>query len=127
MREQHFVPLSHRLSPSCASCSRSLVRTATCFPCVQERIAADEREHVERGPRRLGYDKDTMTAHGFRSMASSLLNEQQWHGDVIERQLAHGERDKVRGMRQLRRTTAGTAEDDAGVGGLPRHPARSIR
>lgn len=38
-----------------------------------------------------------MTAHGFRSMASTLLNEQQWHKDAIERQLAHGERDKVRG------------------------------
>jgi hypothetical protein len=30
-------------------------------------------------------------------MASTLLNEQQWHKDAIERQLAHGERDKVRG------------------------------
>lgn len=46
--------------------------------------------------RRLGYDRETMTAHGFRSLASSLLNEQQWNKDAIERQLAHGERDKVR-------------------------------
>ena len=46
--------------------------------------------------RRLGYDKNTMTAHGFRSLASSLLNEQQWHRDAIERQLSHGERDRIR-------------------------------
>ncbi len=46
--------------------------------------------------RRLGYDKETMTAHGFRSLASSILNEQHWHKDAIERQLAHGERDKIR-------------------------------
>ena len=46
--------------------------------------------------RRLGYDKDTMTAHGLRSLASSILNEQHWHKDAIERQLAHGERDKIR-------------------------------
>lgn len=39
-----------------------------------------------------------MTAHGFRSMASTLLNELGWSGDVIERQLAHGERDGVRAV-----------------------------
>lgn len=40
---------------------------------------------------------DEMTAHGFRSMASTLLNEQGcWNRDAIERQLAHGERDEVR-------------------------------
>ena len=47
--------------------------------------------------RRLGYDKSEMTGHGFRSMASTLLNEQGWHHDAIERQLAHTERDAVRG------------------------------
>ena len=36
-----------------------------------------------------------MTAHGFRSLASSILDEQHWHKDAIERQLAHGERDKI--------------------------------
>ncbi len=38
--------------------------------------------------RRLGYTKYEMTGHGFRSMASTLLNEQGWHSDAIERQLA---------------------------------------
>ena len=37
-----------------------------------------------------------MTGHGFRSMASTLLNEQGWNRDAIERQLAHGDRDNVR-------------------------------
>jgi integrase len=46
--------------------------------------------------RRLGYRKDEMTGHGFRSMASTTLNEQGWNRDAIERQLAHGERDNVR-------------------------------
>ena len=44
----------------------------------------------------VDYDKETMTAHRFRSLASSILNEQHWHKDAIERQLAHGERDKIR-------------------------------
>ncbi len=37
-----------------------------------------------------------MTGHGFRSLASTLLNDQGWHRDAIERQLAHAERNNVR-------------------------------
>jgi integrase len=46
--------------------------------------------------RRMGYSGQDMTGHGFRSMASTLLNEQGWNRDAIERQLAHGESDAVR-------------------------------
>jgi len=46
--------------------------------------------------RRLGYTGDEMTPHGFRSMASTTLNEKGWHPDVIERQLAHVEGNSVR-------------------------------
>jgi integrase len=46
--------------------------------------------------RRIGFDKDIMTGHGFRAMASTRLNEMGWAPDVIERQLAHAERNKVR-------------------------------
>ena len=46
--------------------------------------------------RRLGYSNQEMTGHGFRSVASTLLNEQGWHPDLIELQLAHAERNKVR-------------------------------
>ena len=45
--------------------------------------------------RRLGFTKDEMTGHGFRSMASTLLHELGLPHAVIERQLAHGERNKV--------------------------------
>ena len=46
--------------------------------------------------RRLGYTSDEMTGHGFRSLASTCLNEQGYHPDLIELQLAHAERNKVR-------------------------------
>ena len=46
--------------------------------------------------RRMGFAKDEMSGHGFRSMASTLLNEQGWNRDAIERQLAHAERNSVR-------------------------------
>ena len=45
---------------------------------------------------RLGY-KGKMTSHGFRAVASTILNEMGFRGDVIERQLAHAERNEVRG------------------------------
>ena len=45
--------------------------------------------------RRLGYAKEEMTGHGFRSMASTLLHEMGWNHQVIERQLAHAERNAV--------------------------------
>jgi len=45
---------------------------------------------------RLGY-KGKMTGHGFRAIASTVLNESGFRSDVIERQLAHCERDEVRG------------------------------
>lgn len=45
---------------------------------------------------RLGY-KGKMTGHGFRAVASTILNETGFRHDVIERQLAHCERDEVRG------------------------------
>lgn len=44
---------------------------------------------------RLGY-KGIATAHGFRALFSTVANEADWDGDVIERQLAHVERNKVR-------------------------------
>lgn len=44
----------------------------------------------------MGYSGDTMTAHGFRGMASTLLNEQGWSPDAIERQLCHMPKDQVR-------------------------------
>jgi integrase len=46
--------------------------------------------------RRMGYAKEEMTAHGFRSMASTILNEKGYNGDWVERQLAHAERNNVR-------------------------------
>lgn len=46
--------------------------------------------------RGMGFSNDQMTAHGFRSMASTLLNEMEFRSDVIERQLAHVEGNSVR-------------------------------
>lgn len=52
---------------------------------------------INRPLRRLGFGKDDMTGHGFRSAASSMLNESGlWSPGTIERQLAHVDNDSVR-------------------------------
>jgi integrase len=52
---------------------------------------------VNAALRRLGFSGDEMTAHGFRAMASTLLNESgKWHPDAIERALAHKDNDSIR-------------------------------
>ena len=66
------------------------------YPSVRNRSNPMSENTINAALRRLNYGSDQMTAHGFRSMASTLLNEAGWNKDAIERQLAHGERDKVR-------------------------------
>ncbi|MDR1242346.1 MAG: site-specific integrase, partial [Deltaproteobacteria bacterium] len=66
------------------------------FPSMRANSAPISDVTLLAALRRMGYDKDTMTVHGFRSMASTLLNEQGYNRDWIERQLAHGERNTVR-------------------------------
>lgn len=51
---------------------------------------------VNAALRRMGFGKDEITGHGFRAMASTLLHEQGWKSDVIERQLAHREANAVK-------------------------------
>ncbi|HEY1096097.1 MAG TPA: integrase arm-type DNA-binding domain-containing protein [Alphaproteobacteria bacterium] len=61
---------------------------------------ASKSKHISNGAilmalRRMGY-QNKMTGHGFRSLASTILNEKGYQPDVIERQLAHEDNDKIR-------------------------------
>jgi integrase len=85
MRELHIVPLARQAvvlrRPLEAHTGRDgRLRTAA-RPISENTLGA--------ALRRLGFSKDEMTAHGFRAMASTLLNEQGFPPDVIELQLAH--------------------------------------
>jgi len=67
------------------------------FPGVRSAIRPISENTVNAALRRIGYTADEMTGHGFRSLASTLLNEQgRWDSDAIERQLAHSEENGVR-------------------------------
>ena len=65
------------------------------FPGARTRVRPMSENAVLAALRRMGYTKEEMTGHGFRSMASTLLHEMGWNHQVIERQLAHAERDTV--------------------------------
>jgi integrase len=96
MREPHIVPLSRQAVAVLQDLRPLTGRSLFVFPSVRTPLRPMSDNTVNAALRRLGYAKDEMTGHGFRSMASTLLNEQGWNRDAIERQLAHGERDAVR-------------------------------
>ena len=96
MRVQHIVPLSTQAVAVLRDLQPLTGRFAFAFPGVRSRFRPMSENTITAALRRMGYSGQDMTGHGFRSMASTLLNEQGWNRDAIERQLAHGERDAVR-------------------------------
>lgn len=96
MREQHIVPLSTQAVDAIKELQPLTGRGKYVFPGARTNGRPMSENTVNAALRRLGYTKDQMTGHGFRSMASTHLNEQGWNRDAIERQLAHAERDGVR-------------------------------
>jgi integrase len=97
MRKPHHVPLS-RQSAALFLWAREISGPAGyVFPSIRTRTRPMSENTVNAGLRRLGFAGDEMTAHGFRAMASTLLNESsKWSPDAIERALAHGDEDRVR-------------------------------
>ena len=96
MGQPHIVPLA-RQSIVLLTDLQPLTGTGQyLFPSVRSLDRPLSENTINAALRRLGYTKDEMTGHGFRSMASTLLNEQGWNRDHIERQLAHAERNKIR-------------------------------
>src|SRR6202008_1284473 len=67
------------------------------FPSIRSKDRPISDNTLNAALRRLGFAGDEMVAHGFRPMAAPCLNEQGWHPDVIELQLAHAERNESRG------------------------------
>jgi len=95
-RAPHVVPLSQQAVAILKELHPLTGTGRYVFPGLRSLSRPMSENTVNAALRRLGYDQHTLTGHGFRSMASTLLNEQGWNRDAIERQLAHGERDAVR-------------------------------
>ena len=96
MRERNIVPLSSQAVALLRQLRSIARRSRYVFPSLQSRDRPMSVNTVNGALRRLGYARDEMTAHGFRAIACTCLNELGWHPDLIELQLAHAERNKVR-------------------------------
>lgn len=97
MGKDHQVPLSCQ--------SRAILELARklsdgkryVFPSASSTKRPISENTLNAALRRMKFEKDQMTAHGFRAIASTLLNESgRWHPDAIERALAHDQDNGVR-------------------------------
>jgi integrase len=103
MRETHIVPLSRQaleilreLEPlTNGGDSGRAASPDYVLPGARSASRPMSENAVLAALRKMGYAKEEMSGHGFRSMASTLLHEQGWNHQVIERQLAHAERNAV--------------------------------
>jgi len=96
MRQVHIVPLARQVIDILEDLQPYTGNGRFLFPSMRANSAPISDMTLLAGLRRLGYAKGEMTVHGFRSMASTLLNEQGYNRDWIERQLAHGEKNSIR-------------------------------
>ena len=96
MGEQHVVPLAKQALVLLRELHPLTGRGRYVFPSLRSGSRPMSENTVNAALRRLGYTSDEMTGHGFRSLASTCLNEQGYHPDLIELQLAHAERNQVR-------------------------------
>lgn len=96
MDDYHLVPLSRQVIGILQEL-RSFTGTGRyLFPSLRTRERPISDVTLNAALRRLGFTSEKQTAHGFRSIASTLLNELGYPSDVIELQMAHKERNKVR-------------------------------
>lgn len=96
-RVDHAVPLSSQAIAILDEAKGFSGHTRYVFPSIRTNKSPMSENTVNAALRRLGFAGDEMTAHGFRAMASTLLNKSgKWSPDAIERALAHKDKDIVR-------------------------------
>jgi len=96
MRQKHVVPLADQAIRILKELHPYSGGGKYLFPSIRTDDRPISDVALLAAIRRMGYEKHELCTHGFRSMASTLLNELGYNRDWIERQLAHGERDEVR-------------------------------
>jgi len=97
MKRPHQVPLAPKTGIILQELHSITGHGKYLFPSIRSSSRCMSENTLNAALRRLGFEKDEMSAHGFRAAASSMLNESgQWHADAIERQLAHVDNDPIR-------------------------------
>jgi integrase len=98
MRRPHIIPLCKQTLAILTHMKDFTGHGRYVFPSIRTPNGASPMSEgtITAALRRLGFSGNEMTAHGFRSMASTILHEQGWHSDAIERQLSHVEGNSVK-------------------------------
>jgi integrase len=96
MKDSHFVPLSKQAIAILIEIQPITGQGRYVFPSIRTTSRPMSENTILAALRRMGYAKEEMSGHGFRAMASTILHEQGWASDIIERQLAHTERNKIK-------------------------------
>lgn len=109
MRRPHLVPLSPKAVQLLLELREMTGKARFLFPSTRTPDRAMSDGTLNAALRRLGFTKDQATSHGFRASFSTFANEarttdadgksqsRMWDADAIERQLAHGDEDEIRG------------------------------
>lgn len=97
MKEMHIVPLSKQVLAIFKELQPLTGGGRYVFPSIRNASRPMSENTINASLRRLGYDKSEICAHGFRAMASTMLHENGWESDWIERQLAHKEGNAIKG------------------------------
>ncbi len=96
MRVAHLVPLSRQAIEILKSLQPLTGHGKYVFPCHRSPLRCMSENAVNAGLRRLGFDKQEITGHGFRAMARTILDEVlQFRPDIVEHQLAHKVKDPL--------------------------------
>ena len=86
---EHLVPMAKQVASQLQEIRMYTSYSAFVFPSQQASNKPMSKNVMTNLLRALGYGADVMSAHGFRSTASTILHEQGWKHEVIEAQLAH--------------------------------------
>ena len=96
MRRVHEVPLSRQALEVLAETRQVARQSKLVFPSIRSSARPLSENAMNSALRRLGFKQEEMTAHGFRSSASSILNERGFRSDVIEAALGHQDQNDIR-------------------------------
>jgi integrase len=96
MKREHLIPQLTRALHVLASVKDIDVGSDLVFPAPRDPRRMMSDNTFNKALRAMGYSRDQHVHHGFRTTASTLLNEMGWNSDWIERQLAHVPQNKVR-------------------------------
>jgi integrase len=97
MERMHVIPLARQPLALLEQLQKFTGDGRLMFPTLKDPLRPMSENTVNSALRRMGYTREEQTGHGFRTTASTFLNENEEHPDWIELQLAHKEKNTTRG------------------------------